>query len=70
MVPGERGLSQQPPATSAAASADQLQLDFTNPAAPAQDGQLAVIGVYRFKTDRMVFDLGFMRSVTQPCSTR
>ena len=70
MVPGERGLSQQPPATSAAASADQLQLDFTNPAAPAQDGQLAVIGVYRFKTDRMVFDLGFMRSATQPCSTR
>ena len=26
--------------------------------------------VYRFKTDRMVFDLGFMRSVTQPGSTR
>ena len=26
--------------------------------------------LYRFKTDRMVFDLGFMRSVTQPCSTR
>ena len=26
--------------------------------------------LYRFKTDRMVFDLGFMRSVTQPGSTR
>ena len=38
MVPGSAVFSQQPPATSAAASADQLQLDFTNPAAPAQDG--------------------------------
>ena len=42
--PASAVFSQQPPATSAAASADQLQLDFTNPAAPAQDGQLAFIG--------------------------
>ncbi len=37
--------SEQPPTTSASASADQLRLDFTNPAAPAQDGQLAFVGL-------------------------
>ncbi len=31
--------------TSAAASAGQLQLGFTNPAAPAEDGQLAFAGL-------------------------
>ena len=42
--PASAVFSQQPPATSASASADQLRLDFTNPAAPAQDGQLAFVG--------------------------
>ena len=44
MVPGERDLQPGPPTTSASAFADQLLLDFTNPAAPAQDGELAFVG--------------------------
>jgi hypothetical protein len=42
--PASAVFSQQPPMTSASASADQLRLDFTNPAAPAEDGQLAFVG--------------------------
>src|SRR5689334_16038980 len=33
-----------PPATSASPSASQLRLDFTNPGAPAEDGELAFTG--------------------------
>lgn len=43
--PASAVFSQQPPTTSASSSADQLRLDFTNPAAPAQDGQLAFVGL-------------------------
>ena len=42
--PASAVFSQDPPTTSASASADQLRLDFTNPAAPAQDGELAFVG--------------------------
>jgi hypothetical protein len=43
--PASAVFSQQPPSTSASSSADQLRLDFTNPAAPAQDGQLDFVGL-------------------------
>ncbi len=42
--PASAVFSQQPPTTSASSSADQLRLDFTNPAAPGEDGQLAFVG--------------------------
>jgi hypothetical protein len=43
--PANAVFSEHPPATSASASARQLQLNFTNPAAPAEDGQLFFVGV-------------------------
>ncbi len=43
--PASAVFSLQPPATSAAISPDQLQLDFTNPSAPAEDGELAFAGL-------------------------
>ena len=42
--PASAVFSRQPPTTSASASANQLRLSFTNPAAPAEDGQLAFVG--------------------------
>jgi len=42
--PANAVLSQQAPVTSATTYPDQLQLDFTNQADPAEDGQLAFVG--------------------------
>lgn len=42
--PARAVFSREPPTTSASTSADQLRLTFTNPAAPAEDGQLAFVG--------------------------
>jgi hypothetical protein len=43
--PADAVFSAHPPATSASASADQLRLEFTTPASPAEDGQLVFVGV-------------------------
>ena len=42
--PARAVFSREPPTTSASTSANQLRLTFTNPAAPAEDGQLAFVG--------------------------
>ncbi len=42
--PASAVFSQQPPTTSAVTSSGQLELNFTNPSAPAEDGQLAFVG--------------------------
>jgi hypothetical protein len=34
------------------------------------DGRLVTMGMYRFKTNRMVSDLGFIGSAMPPGSTR
>ena len=44
MVPGKGSLQPEPPTTSASTSANELRLTFTNPAALAEDGQLAFVG--------------------------
>jgi sulfonate transport system ATP-binding protein len=46
------------------------QVTVPRPRERDHPGLIAPRTLYRFKTDRMVFDLGFMRSVTQPGSTR
>ena len=43
--PANAVFSEHPPTTSAWASAQQLQLEFSTPAAPAEDGQLFFVGV-------------------------
>ena len=43
--PADAVFSQDPPATSASSSSDQLQLQFTSPASPALDGQLTIAGI-------------------------
>ena len=42
--PASAVFPERPPATSASPSASQLRLDFTNPGAPAEDGELAFTG--------------------------
>ena len=42
--PASAVFPERPPATSASPSARQLRLDFTNPDAPAEDGELAFVG--------------------------
>ena len=42
--PASAVFPERPPATSASPSASQLRLDFTNPDAPAEDGELAFTG--------------------------
>jgi hypothetical protein len=43
--PADAVFSAHPPATSASASADQLRLEFTTPASPAEEGQLVFVGI-------------------------
>jgi hypothetical protein len=43
--PADAVFSAHPPATSASASADQLRLEFTTAASPAEDGQLVFVGI-------------------------
>ena len=43
--PADAVFSQDPPATSASSSPDQLRLQFTSPASPALDGQLTLAGI-------------------------
>jgi hypothetical protein len=43
--PADAVFSAHPPATSASASADQLRLEFSTPAWPAEDGQLVFFGI-------------------------
>jgi hypothetical protein len=43
--PADAVFSANPPATSASTSADQLRLEFSAPASPAEDGQLVFVGI-------------------------
>jgi hypothetical protein len=43
--PADAVFSTHPPATSASASGDQLRLEFTTPASPAEEGQLVFVGI-------------------------
>jgi hypothetical protein len=43
--PADAVFSAHPPATSASAAADQLRLEFTAPASPAEEGELVFIGI-------------------------
>jgi hypothetical protein len=43
--PASAVFDQNPPQTAASSSADQLQLDFTSPVSPAEDGSLSFVGV-------------------------
>jgi hypothetical protein len=67
--PASAVFPERPPATSASPSASQLRLDFTNPGAPAEDGELAFTGgpAQGRSADEIVTSL--QRARPTPCLT-